>query len=144
VGIVGRVVLLGLLCLLVFTPPGQRVWRAGVDWASDKATERGEDKVEESLERQRLRERLRSVEPMCGSDVRPKGFEVSEGQAIALVARKREIDCDLVDSEPLGGRLGDARWSVHFDANKAGGCEFSGDVDGTTGEVSNRYNSCKR
>lgn len=142
-GILTRILLLGLLCLLVFTPPGQRVWRGAVDWASEKAAEWGEDRTDEALERQELRERLRDIEPACNSDFRPNGFEVSEGQAIAFVARNRKIDCELVDTEPLGGSLDDARWSIHFDAKRQGGCEFSGDVDGVTGEVTNRYNSCR-
>lgn len=111
---------------------------AGVDWVGDKAGEWTNDRIEEQQERERLRARLGEIEPMCGSDFKPDGFAVSEGQAIALVARGRDVDCDLVDTEPMD----DGLWAVHVDAKGSGGCEFSAEVNGKTGKVSNRHRDC--
>ena len=125
--------------LLVFTEPGQELWSAGVDWASGRAQDVAEERIEESLARQRLRERLGEIEPVCDADFKPEGFEVSGSQAIALAAGKREVDCDVVDLEPMSDA---GYWAVHFEAIGPKGCEFSAKVDATTGEVSNRFRDC--
>lgn len=134
-----RFIPLVIVALLVFTEPGQRIWTSASDWAAERAAEWFTDKLEDNERRRELQERLSSVEPMCDAGMKPEGFEVTGGQAIALVAGEREIDCDLVDLEPM---MDAGWWAVHVDAKKPGGCEFSAQVNATTGEVSNRHRSC--
>lgn len=80
------------------------------------------------------------VEPLCGAGHPVAGSEVSEGQAIALVAGEREVDCDLVSTEPHEAGT-TTNWSVHIETGR--GCSFSGEVDGETGKVSERLDSCE-
>lgn len=126
VGVVGRFIPLLIVCLLVFTEPGRDIWTAGVDWVSGRAEVVAEDRIEE----QQLAERLRGVEPLCAGDYTPEGFAVTGGQAIALAVGDRNVDCDLVDLEPMDNET----WAVHVDAARANGCEFSAVIDGKTGE----------
>jgi hypothetical protein len=126
VGILARFIPLLIVALLVFTSPGQQVWRTAVDWASQRAEDWAGDRIED----QQVRERLRAIEPLCDSDFRPDGFEVSEGQAIALTVGKREVSCDRIETEPMDN----GTWAVHVDAASPNGCEFSAVIDGRTGE----------
>lgn len=132
-----------VVALLVFTEPGQRIWTSAVDWATERAAEWTTDRIEEQQERPKLRERERGIDPMCGDVMKPKGFEVSGGEAIALVVGKRKIDSDQVDLESMDGGITYAPvWAVHIDSKRPGGCGFGAEVDGETGEVSNRHRSC--
>ncbi len=64
---------------------------------------------------------------------------MTEGDAIALAVGEREVDCDLVVTEPMSDA---GKWAVHLDAEDSSGCEFSAEVDAMTGEVSNRIRDC--
>lgn len=132
-----------IICLLVFTEPGRRVWTATADWAGDRAADWFTDTLEENQAQRELRGRLAEVEPMCGDVMKPKGFWVSGGEAIALVVGERRIACDRINLEPLGGVVDAPVWAVHVDAKEPGGCEFGAEVDGETAEVSNRYRNCE-
>lgn len=133
-----------IVALLVFTEPGQRIWTSAVGWAGDRATDWFSDTLEENQAQRELRERLAKVEPMCGDVMKPDGFAVSGGEAIALVVGKRRLACERIDLEPIGGGVVDAPvWAVHVDAKKTGGCEFGAEIHGETGEVSNRYRNCE-
>lgn len=136
-----RFIPLLVICLLVFTEPGQQLYSDVVDWGSEQAAEWFQDTLKENEAQRDLRERLRGVEPVCDAEFKPDRFEVSGSEAIALAAGKREVDCDLVDLEPM---FDAGYWSVHFEAIGPKGCEFSAEVDATTGEVSNRFRDCPR
>ena len=141
VGIVARFIPLVIVCLLVFTEPGQQVWTTAREWGTERVTEWFTESDEANERERKLRERLAGVEPMCDAGHRVAGSEVSEGQAIALVAGNRQVDCDLVSTEPhQAGTLTD--WSVHIGIGQ--GCAISGKVDGETGEVSERSRDCMR
>ena len=131
-----------IVCLLVFTEPGRRAWTVTTDWASDRATDWFTDTLDENQAQRELRDRLAEVEPMCGNLMKPKGFKVSGGEAIALVVGKRRIGCEQVDLEPMGGVVDAPVWAVHVNAKKTGGCTFSAEVDATTAEVGDRYGDC--
>lgn len=79
---------------------------------------------------------------MCDSNFKPNGFNVTEGQAIALATGDRNVDCDLLEAEPLGGNVDRGTWYTHLSPKKPGGCELSAEVNGETGEVPNRHRSC--
>ncbi len=138
-GIVAKFIPLPLICLLVFTPTGREIITDTVEWASDKAAEWGGDRIEDTVERGELRQRLAEFEPACDADLKPSGFDVTGSEAIALAARDRKVDCDLVDLEPMSDA---GYWSVHFESLGCEGCEFSAEVDATTRKVSNRFRDC--
>lgn len=75
---------------------------------------------------------------MCGSDYKPDGFAVTEGEAIALAVGERQVSCGRVETEPMDNET----WAVHVDSEKPDGCEFSAEVDGETGKVGNRHRDC--
>ena len=137
-GIVARFVPLLIVCLLVFTEPGQKLYGDIVDWGAERAAEWFQDTLEENEALRELRDDRRGLGPKCDSDFKPEGFEVSGSEAIALAVGGRKIDCDLVDLEPMDNQT----WAVHVDAKGPNGCEFSALIDGKTGEVPDRFRDC--